>query len=76
MDGQTTYMKITTYKSKDTSNNIKQIVRVFTSRILSEKLSNNEMFSPPLTWRSNLLQVEKARKMDGVMCKNEEMGGQ
>ena len=61
MDDQTTYMKIITDRSKDTSNNIKQIIRVFTSRMLSGKLPNNGVFSPPLTWRAQL-QMEKIRK--------------
>ena len=53
MDNQATNIKDNHRQKQITlANNIKQIVRVFTSRVLSEKLSNNEVFSPSLAWRA------------------------
>ena len=46
MDDQTKYMEIKAERNNETSNNIKQIVRVFTSREFGGKLSNNGWFSP------------------------------
>ena len=66
MDDQVTYMKITTDRSKDTNNNIKQIVRVFTSKVFNGKLSNNGVFSLPLTLRT---QVQWEYKEENGMLK-------
>ena len=53
MDDQATNMKNNHRQNQGTiANNIKQIVRVFTSRILSGKLSDNEVFSSQLAWRA------------------------
>ena len=53
MDGQATNIKNNhKQKQRTLANNIKQIVRVFTSRILSGKLSDNEVFSSQLAWRA------------------------
>ena len=46
MDDQTKYMEINTKRDNETSNDIKLIVRLITSREFGRKLPNNGLFSP------------------------------
>ena len=54
MDDQTKYMEINTGRNNETSNNVKWIVRVFTSREFGGKLSNNGLFSPSWSRRAQM----------------------
>ena len=48
MGDQTKYIEISMERDNETNNNIKQIVRVITSREFGGKLLNNGLFSPSL----------------------------